>query len=301
MPDWRQQLYIAFEADGQTCDADVLEELSSHAAAAYETLRAEGHTLSDAERRVEDLIKIWVREAADLHRGPKRSPAIRAPAADAVLLAGLMQDVRYGVRLLHRQPGFAAVAILTMAVGIGATTMLFSVAYGVLLKPLPWSDAAQLVRVTEIRQGRPGRVLGTVSNGTFLAWRDHRSTIEDLGGWLTQTATLTSAGDPVRVPIIPTTPSLFRILRVHPLIGRLFNEDEGATNLPGAVILSYRLWHERFGGRPDIVGHVLHLNDRPYTIIGVMPRDLRFLTSRPGRGRPGEYRQWWRTTAHLSA
>jgi putative ABC transport system permease protein len=276
MPDWKQQLHSAFEANGQTCDADVLEELSTHAAAAYETLRAEGHTLTDAERRVEDLIKIWVREAADLHRSPKRSPAIRPPAADGVLLAGLMQDVRYGVRLLYRQPGFAAVAILTMALGIGATTVLFSVAYGVLLKPLPWSDAAQLVRVTETRQGRTGRVLGTVSNGTFLAWRDHRSTIEDLGGWLTQTATLTGAGDPVRVPIIPTTPSLFRILRVHPLIGRLFNEDEGATNQPGAVILSYRLWHERFGGRPDIVGHLLQLNDRPYTIVAVMPRDFAF-------------------------
>ena len=87
-------------------------------------------------------------------------------------MPGLIQDLRYGVRLLRRQPGFAAVAILTMALGIGATTMLFSVAYGVLLKPLPWSDAEQLVRVTETREGRTGRVAGTVSNGTFLAWRD---------------------------------------------------------------------------------------------------------------------------------
>ena len=124
MPDWKQQLHSAFEANGHTCDADVLEELSTHAAAAYETLLAEGNNLSDAERRVEELIRIWVREAADLHRGAKRAPAIRPPAADGVLLTGLMQDVRYGVRLLHRQPGFAAVAILTMALGIGATTML---------------------------------------------------------------------------------------------------------------------------------------------------------------------------------
>jgi putative ABC transport system permease protein len=276
MPDWKQELHSAFEANDQTCDADVLEELSSHAAAAYETLGAEGHTITDAERRVKDLIEVWVREAADLRRPSKRSPAIRPPGADGVLLAGLMQDVRYGVRLLHREPGFAAVAILTMALGIGATTLLFSVAYGVLLKPLPWLDAAQLVRVTETRHGRTGRVLGTVSNGTFLAWRDHRSTIEDLGGWLTQTATLSGVGDPVRVPIIPMTPSLFRILRVHPLIGRLFTEDEGGTNQAGAVILSYRLWHERFGGRSDIVGQVLQLNDKPYTIVGVMSRDFAF-------------------------
>lgn len=277
MPNWKQQLRSAFEADGQTCDGDVLEELSTHAAAAYEALRAAGHTVSDAQRRVEELIRVWVREAADLHRSPKRSPAIQPPTTDAMSsLVGVMQDVRYGVRLLRRQPGFAAVSILTMALGIGATTMLFSVAYGVLLKPLPWSEPAQLVRVTETRQGRTGRVLGTVSNGTFLAWREHRSTIEDLGGWLTQTATLTGAGDPVRIPIIPTTPSLFRILRVHPEIGRLFNEDEGETNQPGAVILSYGLWQERFDGRPDVVGHVLQLNDRPYTIVGVMPREFAF-------------------------
>jgi putative ABC transport system permease protein len=187
------------------------------------------------------------------------------------------QDLRYGVRLLRRQPGFAAVAIVTMALGIAATTILFSVAYGVLLKPLPWSDADRLIRLTETREGRTGRVAGTVSNGTFLAWRDHPSTIEDLGGWLTQTSTLTGAGDPVRVPIKPTTPSVFRILRVHPLIGRLFDESEGgAGDQPGAVILSYSLWRERFGGRPDIVGNILRLNDRSYTIVGVMPRDFAF-------------------------
>ena len=187
-----------------------------------------------------------------------------------------MHDLRYGLRLLRRQPGVAAVAMLTMALGIGATTMLFSVAYGVLLKPLPWADADRLVRVTETRQGRTGRVVGTVSNGTFLAWRDHPSTIEDLGGWLTQTATLTGAGDPVRVPIISTTPGLLPILRVRPLIGRLFRDGEGARGQPGIVILSYGLWRERFSGRPEIVGHLVQLDDKPYTVVGVMPREFAF-------------------------
>src|SRR5262249_17419978 len=118
-----------------------------------------------------------------------------------------LQDLRYSVRLLRSQPGFAAVSILTMALAIGATTMLFSVTDGVLRRPLPWTGADRLVRVTETRQGRAGRVLGTLSNGTFLAWRDHPTAIEDLGGWLSQAATLTGAGDPVRVAISPTTPS----------------------------------------------------------------------------------------------
>jgi putative ABC transport system permease protein len=203
----------------------------------------------------------------------------------------IMQDLRYGLRLLRRQPGFAAVAILTMALGIGATTLLFSVAYGVLLKPLPWSGADRLVRVTETRQGRTGRVAGTVTNGTFLAWRDHPSTIEDLGGWRTQTATLTGAGDPVRVPIIPMTPNLFSILKARPLIGRLFTESEGAGNQPGLVILSYGMWQERFGGRPETVGQLLQFDAKPYTIVGVMPREFTF----PDR----EARAWtaWRVPA----
>src|SRR5438045_640128 len=113
--------------------------------------------------------------------------------------AGLLQDVRYGLRLLRREPGFAIVAILTMALGIGAATTLFSVAYGVLLKPLPWPAPDRLVRITETRGGRVGRVRGTLMNGTYLAWADHPSTIDGLAGWLRQTATMTVRGsDPAR-------------------------------------------------------------------------------------------------------
>lgn len=96
MPDWKPQLHSAFEANGQTCDGDVLEELSTHAAAAYEAFRDEGHTITHAQRRVEELISVWVHEAADLQRSPKRSRAIRPPAADATSsLVGVMQDVPY--------------------------------------------------------------------------------------------------------------------------------------------------------------------------------------------------------------
>ena len=281
MPDWKPRLQQVFDATGHTCAADVLEELCTHAATEYDALRARGSDAGEAERRVDDLIEVWVREAADLCRRLRRASAIPPPSAGAVPLAGLIQDLRYGVRLLRRQPGFAAVAILTMALGIGATTMLFSVAYGVLLKPLPWPDAERLVRVTEARQGRTGRVAGTVSNGTFHAWRDHPSTIEDLAGWLTQTATLTGAGDPVRVPIIPTTPSLFPILRARPLIGRLFRDGEGGGGQPGLVILSYGLWQERFSGRPGIVGSLVRLDDKPYTVVGVMPREFGFPDREP--------------------
>jgi len=171
-----------------------------------------------------------------------------------------------------------AIAILTMALGIGATTTLFSVAYGVLLKPLPWPDAERLVRVTETRGGRIGRVRGTVMNGTFLAWADHPATIEAVAGWRRQTMTMTlrGAGDPSRVPVIPITPSAFPMLKARPLVGRVFAADEGARGAPGVALLSYGLWQERFGGRTDVVGQAVRLDDQPYTVVGVMPRDFAF-------------------------
>jgi predicted permease len=188
----------------------------------------------------------------------------------------IWRDLRYAIRLLRSQPGYTSVAIATLAIGIGATTMLFSVAYGVLLKPLPWPDADRLVRVTETRQGRTGRVVGTVSNSTFLAWRERASTIEDIGGWMTRTMTLTEAGDPVRVTVNPVTASLFAVLRARPLMGRLLREGEGARGQPGLAILSYGLWQERFGARPDVLGRVVQLDGTPYTVVGVMPRDFMF-------------------------
>ena len=276
MPDWKQQLQRAFDANGHACDADVIEELSTHATSEYDALLACGRDAGEAQRHVDDLIKVWVRDAADLHRRPRRASAIPPPSAGGIRLAGFVQDLRYGLRLLKRQRGFAAVAILTIGLGIGATTMLFSVAYGVLLKPLPWPDAERLVRMTETRQGRTGRVAGTLSNGTFLAWRDRPSAIEDVGGWLTQTATMTGRGDPTRIPIIPTTPSLFPILRARPLVGRLFRDGEGARGQPGLILLSYGLWQEQFGGRSEIVGELIQLDDKPYTVVGVMPRAFAF-------------------------
>src|SRR5213593_3990079 len=98
------------------------------------------------------------------------------------MLAGLFQDARYGVRLLRRQRGFALFAIATIALGMGATTLLFSIANGTLLKPLPWPESDRVVRVTETRKGQPARIKGTISNGAYLAWRDQPSTIEALGG-----------------------------------------------------------------------------------------------------------------------
>jgi putative ABC transport system permease protein len=202
---------------------------------------------------------------------------------DAAFAPGLWQDVRYAARLWRRQPGYALVAVLTMALGIGATTTLFSVAYGVLARPLPWPDADRLVRITESRKGAAGRVKGTVTNGTFLAWSDRPATVEGIGAYVPSTVTAAlGAGEPARVQIGRVTPTLFPLLRARAWRGRVFAADDvvnggtGTPVTPPVAVLSYGAWQRWFGGSDAAVGRALQIDGRTVTVIGVMPRDFAF-------------------------
>src|SRR5687767_5725294 len=146
------------------------------------------------------------------------------------MLPGILPDVRYALRLLRRERAYTVNAIVAIALGVGATTTLFSVAYGVLLKPLPWPDADRLVRFEERRGGQSGRIPWTITNGTYLAWRESASTIEALGGWSAVPATLREAGDADRIRIARMTPSMFAVLRARPAMGRLFVEEDAASS-----------------------------------------------------------------------
>jgi putative ABC transport system permease protein len=177
--DWKTRIRSALAP--QPIDEDVVEELAQHAAAAYAAARAEGCDLADADRRVAQQIQAWAADPALLRRRPKREPAIVPPAGAASPLAVVAQDTRYAWRLLRRQPAYAALVIATMALGIAATTVLGSVAYGVLLKPLPWADAPRLVRLFETRQGSTRRFRPMMTNSTYVAWRDASSTLDAIG------------------------------------------------------------------------------------------------------------------------
>ena len=118
------------------------------------------------------------------------------------------QDLRFGARMLVRSPGFAVVAIVTMALGIGATTTLFSLAYGVLMRPLPWTEPDRLVRLQETRGGNVGRVPWTITNGTYLSWREQPAAVEEIGGWSRgRLMTLTSSGEPERFLSVQSLPA----------------------------------------------------------------------------------------------
>ena len=277
-PDWLHEIERAFA--GTTLDRDILEELAHHAESTYEALRADGLGKDEATARIDALIAGWRSNPRALARVIKRAPAVAPPAASGSnLFAGAFADAVYGLRLLRAQPGAALVTILTIALGVGAVTTLFSVAYGVLLRPLPWGATERLVRLSETRGGREGRVPGTMMNGSYLAWADAPQTIEGIGYYSGENQmTLTGAGEATRIAVSRLTPSTIRLLGVPAIRGRIFELTEGVsrTNEPSVVLVSYGLWEQRLGRRDDIVGQPFVLDGVQHTIVGVMPREFRF-------------------------
>jgi len=186
-------------------------------------------------------------------------------------LRGILQDATYAARVLRRQPRFAILVVLTMAVGIGSTTVLFSVTYGVLMKPLPWRSADTLVVLKETRGGNPPR-FGSLSNTAYFAWRGQATTVEEIAAWNSYFVTLAGAGDPERIRITAATPALFSVLGVQPLVGSLFEEQDG----PRVVVLSESLWRQRFAADPEVLGRTVQFDGAPRTVIGVAPDRMAF-------------------------
>ena len=278
MPSWLRDIDAAFAET--TIDRDVLEELAQHAESTYEALRADGVSEPEASQRIAALIAGWRADPHALRRIIKRAPAVAPPTSShANVMTGAVADAVYGLRLLRAQPGAALVTILTIALGVGAVTTLFSVAHGVLLRPLSWATGDGLVRVIESRGGRQGRIPGTMMNGAYLAWADSPQTIEGIGSWTTGAVTLTGVGDATRVTVANVSLSLLAVLGAQPLRGRVFNPEDGRNQQWRIAILAQGFWEQRFGAREDIIGQTIALEGGPATVIGVMPRSFRFPTA----------------------
>src|SRR3954451_10243200 len=182
----------------------------------------------------------------------------------------LLQDLRYGLRMLWQRPGFTVVAVLTLALGIGANTAIFSVVNGVLLRSLPYKDPEQLALVWEKRQG--ARTDQNVINlGNFTDWKDQNQVFSDMAVFFDRSFNLTSDGEPEEVTGQYGTTNLFSVLGTNPVLGRTFAADDGGEDQARVIVISYGLWQRRFGGDMQIVGRQIALNERPATIIGVMP------------------------------
>jgi predicted permease len=271
--DWQTRVRSAFITSRDVPDDDVIEELAQHAQAVYDGARARGESHGDANRLSERLIDKWVSDASSLRRHAAHLPAITPPPGSSEFwLRGLAQDLRYALRLLTRQPRFAALVILTMALGIAATSTLFSVTYGVLMKPLPWPTADRLVLLKETRGGFAPR-FGSFSNTAYVAWHDEAQALEEIGGWTRRSVILSGDGDPVRVRAAAVTASVFRALGAHAVAGSLFDDQDEERPV---VVISEGLWQQRYDRDPRAIGRSVQLDGEARTVVGVLPDAMAF-------------------------
>ncbi|MGB7025503.1 MAG: ABC transporter permease [Candidatus Acidiferrales bacterium] len=185
----------------------------------------------------------------------------------------LWQDIRYALRMLRRSPGFTAIAVLTLALGIGANTALFSLVNGVLLNPLPYPHPNQLVSVASMG---PDFSQGSISYPDYLDWVSYNTTFSSLAAYRQTTFNLFGQGEPEHVSAMEVSTTFFPTLGVTPILGRNFSATQDQPNGPPAVILSAGFWKSKFGSSPDIIGKTLNLDGSDYTVVGVLPANFYF-------------------------
>jgi predicted permease len=189
----------------------------------------------------------------------------------------LAQNLRYAIRTLRNNPGFALVVVLTLALGIGANTAIFSVVYSALLRPLPYREPGKLFHLGESRSQLDNSAGGAqASYPDYLDWKHTARSIQSLAGYSGDAFTLAASGEPKNTFAAQVTPNFFSTLGVKPALGRDFVEDEMQPDGPHVTILTDGFWRTEFGADPNIVGRVIHLDGKPATIISVLPRDFEF-------------------------
>jgi hypothetical protein len=189
----------------------------------------------------------------------------------------VLKDIRYGIRSLLKNPGFAAIAVITLALGIGANTAIFSVVDAVLLRQLPYPEAERLVFLWSTMQSQGVPISGS-SMPDYREWRDHNHSFEGLAGFYYGDFNLSTAGGaPESVQGAYITHNLFDVLKVSPESGRALAAEEDQFGRHRVVLLSDGLWRRRFGGDREIIGRAIKLGGENFTVVGVMPQGMPFL------------------------
>jgi predicted permease len=247
-------------------EADLQREIAAHLRLLEDEYLSQGMSAEEARLAARRAYG-GVEQAKQLHRNERSYQGV----------AQTTQDIRYTLRQLRKTPGFTLTAILMLALGIGATTAIFSIVAGVLLRPLPFPNPDRLVAVGDMLEGASNS-FGTQSRVTAPDvrnyMRDTRS-FSSLGGYMGKGFELSGTGDPTAVRSTKMSGEVFAALRVPPLLGRAFTQEEDERHEPVAV-LSYGMWRNRFQGDASVLGRKILLDRKPYTVIGVMPRDFEF-------------------------
>jgi putative ABC transport system permease protein len=246
------------------------------------------------ERELDEELRAYVESAAEekMRIGMSREDAWRAARVETggveglkedvrdvgweVALESFVQDLRYGMRMLRKNPGFTAIAILALALGIGANTAMFSVIEAVLLRPLPYNDAKELVRVASTWERSGITTTYSSSPPDFFDWRDQSRSFASMFAYHMGENALTGRGDAKRMRTVMATAEMFSTLLVRPALGRGFLAEENRKGANHVVVLSHALWRAEFGGAADALGKTIEMDSEPYTIIGVMPEGFQF-------------------------
>ncbi|MFY9611384.1 MAG: ABC transporter permease [Blastocatellia bacterium] len=287
MPDWKKEIRqrltgLALEP---TREAEIVEELSQHLDDRYTELRSGGATQAEASRiALADLSdsKLLARELRRVEKLVTGDNIVLGNRRKN-MIGDLRQDLRYGLRMLRKNPGFTLVAVLTLALGIGANTAIFSVVSGVLLRPMPYADPGRLVQFWETNPLK-GWTQATVAPANLFDWQEQNQSFEDIAAYMgsdTKAAGmsnlfLTGEGEPERVRGLYVTGNLFSVLGVSAARGRTFTPEETWAGNHRVVVLCHELWQRRFGGDPAIVDQTISINGANRTIIGVMPDGFYF-------------------------
>jgi len=246
-------------------DSDLSAEIDTHLQAHIDDNVRAGMTPDEARRHAH-LMLGGVEATKEHYREQRGWP----------LLDGLAQDLRYALRTMRLNPGFTAVAVVTLALGIGANTAVFSLVRAVLLRPLPFPEPGRLMLLWDDMRSRGGPASVNPAPADYALWKTGSRSFTDMAALAPTTYNLTGSGEPQKLSAIRTTANLFSVLGMQPLLGRTLT---AADDLPGAtpaVVLGEGLWRSRFGADPDVVGQTIVLNGLPYTVAGVVPSDFQF-------------------------
>jgi predicted permease len=268
MPDWKEEVRkrIADLKLEPVREQEIVEELSQHMESLYEELLADRETEEEAARLLfEELSENeLLMELRRVERQVRSEPVI-VQGGRRNIMENLWQDLRYSVRSLRKRPGFTAVAVLTLALGVGATTAIFSVVYATLFEAMPYPNPDQLVMIwSKFGDGR-----GNTSTGDYLEWKRRSTSFQYMEAWTDGAFNLATLGRPEQVRGSVMTPDFFRMTGSPLFLGRDFLPEEGEVGKDHVVILSNKVWRQNFGADRDIIGQQIRMNGEPYTVIGV--------------------------------
>jgi putative ABC transport system permease protein len=280
MPDWKHEIRrrLARVKLAPTREAAIVEELAQHLEDYYTELLAGGATEAEAYRQTLTELhgsELLVREMQRGERQITQEPIVPETKRRTNLMADLWQDLRFGARMFMKQPGFTLIAVLTLALGIGANTAIFTVVNALLLRPLPYPEAERLAIVATTMRRERIEVRST-SYPDFVSWRDQNTVFEQIAAHSSPSFSLLGGDEPERVNGELVSANYFSLLGVSAAQGRTFLPEEDRTpDARRVALVGYGLWQRRYGASPNLVGQTIQLSDGDYTVVGIMPEGFR--------------------------